>query len=174
MHGVAEELEWEVDWITAGAVGEPGARTFYLQARTGTAQLTLVVEKTQVAALAEFAQELLGRVDTAVTPDDLNEEAQRLEEPLEPLWRVGSLGLGMDSDGERFVLEAAEFSPEDAEQGATARFWMSREQLVALVAHAAWAVEAGARERCRLCNRPIDPATGHVCPASNGHGRLTV
>ena len=47
-------------------------------------------------------------------------------------------------------------------------------QLVSLAAYAAYAVHAGARERCRLCGRPIDPVDGHVCPATNGHGPLTV
>jgi hypothetical protein len=79
----------------------------------------------------------------------------------------------MDQSGERFMLEAEELVGEEEEPGAVARFWMDRDQLVALAAHAAYAVEAGARPTCRLCGRPVDPE-GHVCPSLNGHGPLSV
>lgn len=167
-----------VDWITAGAVGEPGARTFYIQARRGHDLLALVVEKTQVQWLAQLAQELLGRVGVTVTPDDLDANAQQLLEPVVEAWRAGSLSLGTDPDGEKFLLEAEEFVPEEEigdgdVEPATARLWMDRDQLRRMAAYAAFVVEAGARESCRLCGRPMDPVTGHVCPAANGHGPLT-
>lgn len=172
---MAEPREWgPVEWVTAGAVGEPGARTFYIQARhpDGSA-LCVLVEKGQVAGLAQLAQELLGRAGVTVTPDDLDEDAHRPLEGLEPLWRVGPMSLGMDEAGERFVLELAEFVADDEQaEPDVVRLWLSRDQLVGLAAYAAYAVEAGARPRCRLCGRPIDPE-GHVCPASNGHGRLS-
>jgi uncharacterized repeat protein (TIGR03847 family) len=178
---VAESFELDpVDWITAGAVGEPGRRTFYIQARIGHGLVALVVEKGQVRMLAQLAQELLQRLDVTVTPDDLDTSAQQLLEPVVPSWRAGTLSLGMDAEGTRFLLEAEELviadeEDEEAEEpGGTARFWMSRDQLVALAAHAAFSVEAGARETCRLCSRPIDPVSGHVCPTLNGHGPLTV
>ncbi|HSJ45452.1 MAG TPA: DUF3090 family protein [Euzebyales bacterium] len=163
-----------VDWVTAGAVGEPGRRAFYIQARSSGDLVSLLVEKDQVRMLARLAQELLGRVDVTVTPDDLDTAGQRLREPVEPLWRAGAMSLGMDPDGRQFVLEAEELVGDDAREPAVARFWMDQSQLVALAAYAAYAVEAGARERCRLCGRPIDPVDGHVCPATNGHGQLTI
>lgn len=164
-----------VDWITAGAVGEPGRRTFYLQARQGGELVVLLVEKAQVRMLAQLAQELLSRVDVTVTPDDLDTTRQALVDPAVPAWRVGSMSLGVESENDRFLLEAEELpETEEAGEPGTARFWMSREQLVALAAYAAYAVEAGAREACRLCSRPIDPIHGHVCPSMNGHGPLTV
>lgn len=170
--GESFELE-HVDWITAGAVGEPGSRTFYIQAVHGDALVSLLVEKGQVRVLAQLAQQLLANLDVTVTPDDLDATAQQLREPIEPLWRAGSMSLGVDPDGGRFLLEAEELTEDDDVEGATARFWMTREQMVAMAAYAAFAVEAGARETCRLCGRPIDPVTGHVCPSSNGHGPLT-
>jgi uncharacterized repeat protein (TIGR03847 family) len=167
-----ESFEFDpVDWITAGAVGEPGQRVFYLQAAAGSETVALVVEKEQVRLLAHLAQQLLARAGVTVTPDDLDEEAQRLREPVEELWRAGSLGLGMDQAGERFMLEAEELIGEEDDPGAVARFWMDRDQLVALAAHAAYAVAAGARPSCRLCGRPTDQ-TGHVCPSLNGHGAV--
>lgn len=171
---MSESFELDpVDWITAGAVGEPGDRVFYVQAEKGDATVALVVEKQQVRQLAQLAQELLQRMDIIVTPDDLDTRSQQLREPIAPAWRAGRLALGMDPDGERFMLEAEELvEEEDADEGAVARFWMDSDQLVALAAHAAWSVEAGARETCRLCNRPIEPEAGHRCPALNGHGPL--
>lgn len=170
---MGESFEFEdVDWVTAGAVGEPGQRTFYVQAREGPEFVALVCEKDQVRRLAELAQDLLSRVGVTVTPDDLDEAGQRLHDPVEPAWRAGSMSIGMDEDGERFLLEAEEL-PEAEDEPGTVRIWMSRDQLVSLAAYAAFAVEAGARETCRLCSRPIDPVSGHVCPALNGHGPLT-
>lgn len=173
---MAESFEYRpVDWVTAGAVGEPGQRTFFIQATAADTLVTLLVEKEQVRVLAQLAQELLARVDVTVTPDHLDAAGQKLREPVQPVWRAGSMSLGMESDGTQFLLEAEELVEEDAErEPAVARLWMSQTQLVALAAHAAYAVEAGARERCRLCGRPIDPGDGHVCPATNGHGPLTV
>lgn len=170
-----ESFEYRpVDWVTAGAVGEPGQRRFFIQATSGGTQVTLLVEKEQVRMLAQLAQELLARVDVTVTPDDLDATGQGLREPVEPVWRAGSMSLGMEADGAQFLLEAEELIDDEQRDPAVARLWMSQSQLVALAAHAAYAVEAGARDRCRLCGRPIDPADGHVCPATNGHGPLTV
>lgn len=171
---MTESFEWDpVDWITAGAVGEPGHRTFFLQAEKDRNLVTLLVEKGQVRTLSQLAQELLSRVGVTVLPDDLDEAGQRLREPVEPLWRAGTIGLGHDEDGERFLLEVTELT-EDEDEAGQARWWMSADQLVAMAAHAAFSVEAGARETCRLCGRPIDPVEGHVCPSTNGHGTLTV
>ena len=173
--GESFELE-QVDWITAGAVGEPGRRTFYIQARRGHDLLAIIVEKAQVQWITRHAQELLGGVGVVVTPDDLDVNGQQLLEPVVPLWRAATLGLGMDDEGEQFIIEAEEFAPEDDEEPVDAghvRIYCTRNQIVAMVAYAAFVVEAGARESCRFCGRPIDPVGGHVCPAANGHGPLT-
>jgi uncharacterized repeat protein (TIGR03847 family) len=173
---VAESFELDaVDWITAGAVGEPGRRVFYLQARRGHDLLAIILEKTHVQWITRHAQDLLSSVGVVVTPDHLDANAQQLLEPIVPLWRAATIGLRMDDDGERFVIEAEELIPDpDAEEEpGHIRVFCSQEQLVAMVAYAAFVVEAGARESCRFCGRPIDPVEGHVCPAANGHGPLT-
>lgn len=171
---MSESYEFtSTDWVTAGAVGPPGQRTFFIQARSGEEFVALVVEKEQIRALAQLAQELLARLDVVVTPDDLDEETHRVLDPVAPSWRAGTISLGMDAEGEWFMIEVEELVPDEADEGATARFRLTREQLTGLAAYAAWSVEAGARETCRLCGRPIDPGSGHVCPARNGHGPLT-
>ena len=178
---MSESVEFRpAEWVTAGPIGPPGRRTFYVQARSGGRVIALLVEKGQVYELAQLAQELLARVDVVVTPDDLDEAAMRPVDGIEPLWRAGTISLGMDEDGTLFLLEAEELQAGDdeeegdAEDPGVAQLWFDRAQLVALAAYAAYAVEAGARERCRFCGRPIEPVTGHVCPATNGHGPLTI
>jgi hypothetical protein len=50
------------DRFVAGTVGQPGSRTFYLQARDGDRIVSVVLEKVQVALLAERLTQLLAEV----------------------------------------------------------------------------------------------------------------
>ena len=49
----------EPDRFTAGTVGEPGRRVFYLQAAEGPAVASLRLEKQQVTALADYLERVL-------------------------------------------------------------------------------------------------------------------
>lgn len=171
------ELE-PVDRITTGALGEPGHRTFYLQARSGTELVTVLVEKQQVELLATSILEILSRVgkETGEGPD---EDELELEEPIEPIWRVGRLSIGYEEERDLILLEIEE-EREEQEEGEEAedrpepepervRLWATREQMLALSRHGA-AVAARGRPLCQFCGNPIDPE-GHTCPAMNGHGR---
>lgn len=165
-----------VDWITASSIGPPGGRTFYVQARKDGTYVALVVEKGQIRAMAELAQELLARVDVSVTPDDVDSDLE-LHGPVQPAWRIGQMSLGSDEEGERFVLEVEELlAQEDVDadpdvEPAVARFVMSRDQMAAFAAFAAFAVEHGGRERCQVCEGLRDPAAGCMgCPLTNGSG----
>jgi len=165
---VAPEIEFDpVDSIAVGAVGPPGKRAFYIQARSGALQLTMLVEKLQVAALAQRTIELL-----AGQKVEASEEPKPLDEPVEADWRVGELGLGMDSEANRFVLVAREAaaadqeSDADQEQLATARLWLRPAQMLAFAARGLELVRAG-RPLCQICGLPMDPE-GHLCPRKNG------
>ena len=153
------------DHFTAGAVGPPGQRVFYLQARGAGTVMTLKVEKEQVRALAEYLARLLTRLPAA------GEERPRdllLLEPVEAAWNVGTIGIGYDKDRDRIVVEAQEQVEEDSgEEPAMARFRITRAQAAAFVERAQALVKGG-RPICPFCSGPIDPA-GHVCPRSNGH-----
>jgi uncharacterized repeat protein (TIGR03847 family) len=167
----------QVDRITADAVGEPGARTFYIQARAAGELVTLIVEKEQVQLLAASVLELL----TEVAPDDaLGEESgMELEQPLDPRWRAGRLSIGFDQDRDLFLLEVEELHQDLEEDDPRAelpetkpesiRLWASPAQMLALSRHGA-AVAARGRPTCQFCGNPIDPE-GHACPAMNGHSR---
>jgi uncharacterized repeat protein (TIGR03847 family) len=115
------EIELEtVDSLGAGAVGEPGQREFFLQARTESAQLTVLVEKEQVALLATEAVAFLDRIS-----EDYPEEASGvveptvhqagLREPTVPLFRARLIGLGFDPARELVLIELRERSSDDEE-----------------------------------------------------------
>ena len=64
---MTESFEFRpVEWLTAGAVGEPGQREFYIQARASGDEVALLVEKEQVRMLAQLAQELLARIEAHI------------------------------------------------------------------------------------------------------------
>lgn len=168
-----------VDRITADAIGEPGARTFYLQARRGNDLVTVLVEKEQVQLLAASVLDLLATIglETGTGPD---EDAMDLEQPFEPRWRAGRLSIGYEEDSDVFLLEIEEFQPELDEENPelllrgeaeTLRLWATREQMFALSRHSAAVADRG-RPTCQFCGNPLDPE-GHACPAMNGHSKRT-
>ena len=162
----------EPDHFTAGAIGEPGRRIFYVQARQAEHVVTLRLEKQQVAALGEYLAGILADLPDAeplpVSP--------ALIEPVVAEWVVGSLAVAYEEADDRILLVAEEFVPvEDEDDDAalladdldvsTARFRLTRAQVQAMVAHAHNVVNAG-RAICQICGRPMDPA-GHLCPRNN-------
>ena len=170
----------QVDRITADAIGEPGARTFYIQARAGGELVTVIVEKQQVQLLAASVLELM----TEIAPDDAvgDEAGMELEQPLDPRWRAGRLSIGFDQERDLFLLEVEELRPDledldvddplaepDEPAPESIRLWASPAQMLALSRHGA-AVAARGRPTCQFCGNPIDPE-GHACPAMNGHSR---
>jgi uncharacterized repeat protein (TIGR03847 family) len=187
---VAIELD-PVDRITAGAVGEPGERTFFLQGRKDDRLVTLLVEKQQVQLLAASVVKILAQIATASSEEAPAEFPMDLESPLEPEWRAGRLAIGYEEDRDLLVLEVEEFVPEaededdegeeaqreapaavadDAPEPGLVRFWATRDQMLALARHGVTVCGAG-RPTCQFCGNPMD-AEGHVCPAMNGHSEL--
>jgi uncharacterized repeat protein (TIGR03847 family) len=164
-----------VDKLTTGTVGEPGQRTFFIQAKQGERVITIVVEKEQVELLGTSILEILASVGRE-TGEGPQEEALELDVPLEPLWRAGRLSIGYAEDRDLMLLELEELveTPGEEEAGdddlpepARVRMWATREQMFALARHGA-TVAARGRPKCRFCGNPMDPE-GHMCPAMNGH-----
>jgi uncharacterized repeat protein (TIGR03847 family) len=108
-----------VDRITTDAVGEPGRRTFFIQARKGEQLVTLLVEKQQVQLLAASVLEILSRV-AMETPEGPPDDQMGLEEPIVPEWRAGRISIGYQEERDLVMIEAEELLPEadDAEEGA--------------------------------------------------------
>ncbi|MCF2529721.1 DUF3090 domain-containing protein [Yinghuangia soli] len=177
------------DRFVAGTVGEPGQRTFFLQATAGSRVTSVALEKAQVAVLAERVDELLDELvrrsggETpvpAVAPPDL-EDAAPLAAPILEEFRVGTMALAWDSDDDRLVVEAQAQVPdddnpedtllgEDDEDGPP----LLRVRLTGPMARAfakrALLVVAAGRPSCPFCGLPMD-AEGHICPRANGYRR---
>ncbi|UMG92494.1 DUF3090 domain-containing protein [Nocardioides sp. TF02-7] len=181
--------------FVAGTVGEPGARTFFLQAREGTRVVTVALEKQQVAALAERIDELLDEVMNeartstvipAVAPLGLTDE-DPLDLPIQEEFRAGTMTLSWDPAGERVVIEVfpvgeelvglSEGDPEDLapdqedeeEPTEVLVVRIDAAHARAFVQRAAKVVGAG-RPDCPFCGQPIDP-DGHLCVRANGFRR---
>ena len=180
-----------VDVFTAGAVGRPGARTFYLQARVGGQRVAVKCEKQQVAAIVQYLRRVLS--DLPPPEDRPLPGALELATPVSELFVLGPIGLGYDRANDRLVVQLEELVPsdvdvdddepddledddtEDEEPGTDdverghVRVYVSRAQAAAFCDHADEVVAAG-RPPCPLCGLPLDPE-GHVCPRQNGHRR---
>ena len=172
--------------FVAGTVGQPGDRTFYLQASAAGRTVSVALEKGQVLILADKLEELLDTVRRstdadvpAVAPRELEDTAP-LDGPVEEEFRVGQMGLAWETDGERLVVEALA-QPEDEQQAAVEPLSETDEgpdalrvRMTAVMARAfivrAQRVVAAGRPPCPLCNLPLDPE-GHICPRQNGHRR---
>ncbi|ONI73758.1 hypothetical protein BWI15_10050 [Kribbella sp. ALI-6-A] len=176
------------DRFVAGTVGEPGARTFFLQARSGTRLTSVACEKEQVMALAErldvMLDEVARRFDREPAPQVGVDDTDPLEQPIEEEFRAGTMTLAWEADSERVVIEvfavvtgeqaeleeadpvAAALESEDSEVFIVR---ISEEQARAF-ARRAVALVASGRPSCPFCGRPIDPE-GHICPRANGYRR---
>ncbi|MFC6885461.1 MULTISPECIES: DUF3090 domain-containing protein [Actinomadura] len=172
------------DRFVAGAVGRPGDRAFYLQARSGRRVTSVGLEKFQVTLLAERLEELLDEVlrrsggsapVPAVTPSELHDD-EPLDQPVEEEFKVGTMALAWDPEDERVVIEAQEVTEgedDDAEVGdddpaiAVLRVRVTAAQARAFAERALKVVAAG-RPPCPLCGLPLGEE-GHVCPRQNGY-----
>lgn len=158
--------------FTAGTVGPPGQRAFYLQASDQLHNVTLKLEKQQVAALCDYLAGILADLPEVTDPLPATME---LLEPVVAEWAVGTLAVAYEQANDRIVLVAEELveTITDDETGeevpvdvpATARFLLSRSQVAAFIERGHALVTAG-RPTCHLCGRPIDPE-GHLCPRLN-------
>jgi uncharacterized repeat protein (TIGR03847 family) len=173
------EFAWP-DRVVVGTIGLPGARTFYLQVRTGKQIVSIALEKQQSAQLAEKIDEILDQLMTlegnpfsvpTSTPIELVDNDQL--EGVAEQFRTGAMTLGWDPTTAQLVIEAYPITDVDPdnddelldENGAdvpekllvrmpvgTARAFAKRTREV---------VGAG-RPACPLCGYPVD-ADGHVC-----------
>ncbi|HWL99073.1 MAG TPA: DUF3090 domain-containing protein [Nocardioidaceae bacterium] len=178
--------------FVVGTVGEPGQRTFFLQARAGTRLTSVTLEKEQVVALAERVDEMLDEIvrtsagDSpvpAVTPVEMD-DAEPLEQPIEEEFRVGTMTLAWDNAAEQVILEIfsvestveeEEEQPESEEDPDDEAAEVLEVHLSAASARAfakrAGSVVAAGRPSCPFCGNPLDPQ-GHICPRANGFRRL--
>jgi uncharacterized repeat protein (TIGR03847 family) len=163
-----------VSYITVDAIGKPGERVFFIQGAAADHTLTVLIEKVQIQSLAVGVEQFLTEIsqrfpELPEASGDFVEEHMHLHPPLDPVFRVGEIGLAYDSDRDLICLIAreiltGEMTPEDA---SVVRFWCTRAQLRAMCR---WGLEVAGRGRpvCPQCGEPMDPE-GHFCPKKNGH-----
>jgi uncharacterized repeat protein (TIGR03847 family) len=179
------------DRFVAGAVGQPGNRTFFLQAREGDRIVSVVLEKVQVSVLAEHLTQLLAEARARGTelpaepaPGDI--DTAPLDDPAHIVFRVGTMTIVWDGDDESVVVEARAIAEDDdlddqplaeavEDQDDDGDIDddsdMIRVHLAPLMALAfarrALDVVASGRPPCPFCGQPLNPE-GHICARRNG------
>jgi uncharacterized repeat protein (TIGR03847 family) len=172
------------DRFVAGTIGQPGNRTFYLQAVHDQRVVSVMLEKQQVAVLAERIAALLleinRRFGTPIPPETVDvSDLHPLVMPVDAEFRVGTMGLGWDSEAQTVVVELLAVSDtefdasvvlDDAEDGPDAvRVFLSPESAREFATRSNRVITAG-RPPCPLCDEPLDPE-GHICVRTNGYRR---
>jgi uncharacterized repeat protein (TIGR03847 family) len=185
------------DRFVAGTVGQPGERTFFLQAREGNRITSVVVEKQQVSVLAEHLERVLDEVlrrssGQADVPPPVSRASDNspLDAPITEEFRVGTMTIAWDPSINRVVIEL--FSnvdqPEPEESSAeepldepaqAADDEIDADEVIVVKISPAYARDfiaraqalvAAGRPACPFCLQPID-ADGHICPRANGYRR---
>jgi uncharacterized repeat protein (TIGR03847 family) len=163
------------DRFVPGTIGDPGARTFFLQARKGDAVVSVALEKAQVAVLADRLSDLLETVlDEPAPPTEPDDRP--LDEPLIDLFRVGPMALAWDTGSARVVIEAQPMNDagdyvevsDEAEDGPdVVRVSIEASQAQEFVRRASALVAAG-RPTCPFCGEVLE-STGHFCAQTRAH-----
>jgi uncharacterized repeat protein (TIGR03847 family) len=182
MPTIVHGFDWP-DRFVVGTIGQPGSRSFYLQARAGAQLVSIALEKEQSALLAEKIEEILDELMgqegnpanvPAVTPLELVDN-DPLEQPVEAEFRTGALSLGWDPTTAQVVIEA--YPIIEVDEAEAEAFFEAEEPIeveppeVMLVripvgtarafAKRTLEVVGAGRPICDVCGSPIDPE-GHV------------
>jgi uncharacterized repeat protein (TIGR03847 family) len=181
------------DRFVAGTVGQPGERSFFLQAREGNRITSVACEKQQVSVLAEHLDRVLDEVlrrsagEVDVPPASSRaRDTDPLDAPITEEFRVGTMTIAWDPSIDRIVIEL--FSNVDLDEERTRATEASSTEepdeidadevfVVKITASyardfvaRAQALVAAGRPSCPFCLQPIDPH-GHICPRANGYRR---
>lgn len=172
------------DRFVAGTVGEPGDRSFFLQAVHDSRVVSVALEKQQVQVLADRMGLLLDEVHRrfgAEVPPEESEvgDVSPLLTPIDTEFRVGTMGLGWDADANAVVVELLAVSDteidesvvlDDTDEGPDAvRVFLTPIQAREFALRSERVIAAG-RAPCPLCGQPL-AQEGHICIRSNGYKR---
>jgi uncharacterized repeat protein (TIGR03847 family) len=171
-----------VEVFTTGAVGRPGARTFYLQVRDGDRVASVRCEKQQAAAIAQYLRRALAHLP--IVEGTVVRRPMTLVEPVDEEFTLGSVGLEFVKTLDQFTLVLRDIESSMADQddddddddidddidpsvaeGRGLRLTISRAQALAFCDHTDRVVAAG-RPDCEYCGRPVD-TDGHFCVRMN-------
>jgi len=108
----------EPERFTVGTVGQPGERTFFIQARDRTRLISVSLEKAQVQALSERLQYMVREIkqsDPTVVITKMQRDDAPLDTPIEEEFRVGLIGIAFDQSTELIQIDLQAVSEEDQE-----------------------------------------------------------
>ncbi len=161
-----------VERFVAGTVGEPGARAFYIQVRSGRRLATIALEKLQVAALAEQLQVIikdLVKRDLTLRIAPSSRDDAPLELPIESEFIAGSISMAWDETDLLLTIDFFEIEREELELPLSLSVKLTLQLCDAFIKRSNALVGAG-RLPCPFCGLPIDSG-GHLCPRANGYRR---
>ena len=173
-----------VERFVAGTVGQPGERTFFVQARHGSRLISVSCEKSQVQALADRLIYMIREIkqsDPAIAIPRLERDDAPLETPIEEEFRVGVIGIAFDSARQLIQIDLQAVSENDEQEPDfidvddlsgdqdILRVLISPSVADQFAKRALSVVNAG-RQPCPFCGGPID-LRGHLCPRANGYRR---
>lgn len=185
MATIVHGFDWP-DRVVVGTIGEPGSRSFYLQAKDGARIVTVGLEKEQSALLAAKIDEILDELMVqsgnsitvpATTPIELVDN-----DPLEPVeveFRTGALGLGWDPTTAQVVIEAYPVvDVSDSDLGPDEAIVEPTEMMVVRIpigtarafAKRTLEIVGSGRPLCPLCGMPMDSG-GHACAQLGDNGQ---
>jgi uncharacterized repeat protein (TIGR03847 family) len=148
--------------------GEPGNRTFRINADSASSSAKIWLEKEQLTelCLAMVQMEKENQI-AANSPDEssLGTEAEGLTN-LD--FKTNQLSFGHIPETNYFVVDAHDPN-EDNLESPTVRIWVTREMISPFSNKGLEIVSAG-RRICQLCGRPMN-VEGHYCERSNGHSK---
>jgi len=173
-----------VERFVAGTVGQPGERTFFIQARQGSRLISVSLEKSQVQALADRLTYMVREIkqsDPTIAIPRLTRDDAPLETPIEEEFRVGVIGLAFDDTRQMIQVDLQAVSDDDQDEPDfidvddlsgdqdILRVMISPSVANQFSQRAISVVSAG-RQPCPFCGGPID-LRGHLCPRANGYRR---
>lgn len=170
--------------FTVGTVGQPGERTFFIQAQSGARLISVSLEKTQVQVLADRLLDTIREIkqsDSTFSMVRLPRDDAALTTPIEEEFRVGVIGLAFDAGKALIQIDMQaikdnrdtdpDFIDVDDLSGDQdiLRVLITPSEADRFAKRAAVVVGAG-RQPCPFCGGPID-LKGHLCPRANGYRR---
>ncbi len=170
------------DRFVAGTVGEPGERTFFLQAVQGRRIVSMALEKEQVQVLSERVNELLDEVDATADLPEAPQDNNPLSTPIDEEFRVSTLSLAWEAERHAVIIECHDsqvsLEPDDSGEDLVEVTDPDSSMVRIVLAPAAarefarrgLAMVAGGRPPCPFCGGPLEPS-GHICPRANGYKR---
>lgn len=168
------------DRAVIGTVGPPGARTYYLQARTGSRVTAVALEEELSWGLAEAVDTLLddlGAHDGRHAAGEVLDDGP-LDEPVQQDFRMGQLRLLFDESREQVVLEAYPMIEAATEEEAEALCGTEPPEALHLrlsvgaaraFAERTRRVVTAGRPSCWACGEPIG-WDEHTCPEPGEQG----